>query len=129
MITSDQKKDLAGNLAWGAGILLLALAASFARKQGYLDSDTVTRIVIAATGLMIAWSGNRMPKTIVPDVWASRARRVAGWSLTLSGLIYAGLWAFAPFNVAVIGGCGAILGGMAVTFGYCLGLRAKVKAA
>ncbi|MET0338459.1 MAG: ammonium transporter [Caulobacter sp.] len=129
MSKNDQKKELLGNLAWGVGIVVLALVASFARKQGYVDGETVTRIVIGATGLMIAWSGNRLPKTVVPNASAGQARRVAGWSLTLSGLVYAGLWAFAPFQVAVIGGCGAILAGMAVTFGYCLGLRAKAKVA
>ncbi len=129
MSKNDQKKDLLGNLAWGVGIIVLALAASFARKQGYVDSETVTRIVIGATGLMIAWSGNRMPKTVVPNAWAGRARRVAGWSLTLSGLVYAGLWAFAPIPLAVTFGSAAVLGGMVVTLGYCLHLRTKVRAA
>lgn len=49
--------------------------------------------------------------------------------MTLSGLVYAGLWAFAPFPVAVIVGCGAVAAGMAVTIGYCLSLRAKAEAA
>jgi hypothetical protein len=31
--------------------------------------------------------------------------------------------------VAVVGGCGAVLAGIAVTFGYCLTLRARAKAA
>jgi hypothetical protein len=121
-------KDLIGNFAWGGGIVVLALAASYARKLGYIDSEMVTRLVIGATGLMIAWSGNRMPKTFVPSAEARQARRVAGWSLALSGLVYAGLWAFAPIPAAVIGGCGAVVVGIAVTLGYCLSLRAKGKA-
>lgn len=122
-------KDLIGSLAWGVGILVLALGAAFARRLGYADSDTVTRLVIGANGLMIAWFGNRMPKTFVPSVWARQVHRVAGWSLVLSGLVYAGLWAFAPIPVAIAGGCVAVLLGMAVTAGYCLSVRAKAKAA
>ena len=81
----------------------LALVATLARKLGYIDGDTVTRVVIGMNGLMIASFGNRLPKSVVPSDCARRARRVAGWSLVLSGLVYAGLWAFAPIPVAVDG--------------------------
>jgi hypothetical protein len=128
-MNKEQKTELFGSLAWGIGIVVLALAATFARKQGYLDSDTVTRLVIGANGLMIAWFGNRMPKAFVPSAWARQVRRVAGWSLALSGLVYAGLWAFAPMQLAIWGGTGAVLAGIAVTVGYCVSLRAKLKAA
>ena len=122
-------KDLITDLAWGLGIVVVALVASAARKMGYVDGETVTRVVIGLTGLMIASFGNRMPKTFVPSSCARQARRVAAWSLVLSGLVYAALWAFAPIPVAVVGGCAAVLLGMAVTIGYCLALRAKTKAA
>ena len=122
-------KDLIGSLTWGVGILVLALGATLARKLGYMDGDTVTRLVIGANGLMIAWFGNRLPKAFVPSACARQARRVAGWSLFLSGLVYAGLFAFAPMPVAVAGGAGAVLAGIAMTVGYCLALRAKAKAA
>ena len=81
-------KDLIGNLAWGGGIVVLALAATFARREGYIDSDMVNRIVLGATGLMIAWQGNRLPKSFLPNAGARKARRVAGWSLALSGLVF-----------------------------------------
>ena len=45
---------------------------------------------------MIAWYGNRMPKAVVPDACARQATRVGGWSMALSGLVYAGLWAQSP---------------------------------
>ena len=122
-------KEIITDLAWGIGIVVVALAASAARKSGYIDGETVTRVVIGLTGLMIASFGNRMPKSFVPSAFARQARRVAGWSLVLSGLVYAGLWAFAPIPVAVAGGCAAVLLGMAVTIGYCLSLRKKAKAA
>ncbi len=119
------KKDLLHDLAWGGGIVVLALCASYARSQGFIDHDTTTRIVIGATGLMIAAFGNRMPKRFVSSERARKAQRVGGWSLAISGLIYGGLWAFAPLNVALWVGCGAIIAGMAVTLGYCLWLRGR----
>ena len=123
------KKQLIADLSWGVGIVVLALGATYARKLGYIEGETVTRLVLGATGLMVAWFGNRMPKTFVPSARARQAQRVGGWSMALSGLVYAGLWAFAPFDVALIGGCGAILVGIAVTVGYCLSVRDRANAA
>ena len=123
------KKQLIADLTWGVGIVVLALGATYARKLGYIEAETVTRLVLGATGLMVAWFGNRMPKTIAPGARARQAQRVGGWSMALSGLVYAGLWAFAPFDVALIGGCGAILLGIAVTIGYCLSVRDRANAA
>ncbi len=122
-------KDLTGSLAWGGGIVAVALGMTVARQSGYVDGDTVTRVVVGLNGLMIAWYGNRMPKAFVPSACARRVQRVGGWSMVLSGLVYAGLFAFAPLQVAVIGGCGAVLAGIGVTFGYCLSLRARAKTA
>jgi len=121
-------KQVVTDLAWGVGIAVVALVASWARKLGYVDGDTVMRVVIGLSGLMMASFGNRMPKTFVPSSQARQARRVAAWSLVLSGLVYAGLWAFAPIPIAIAGGCGAVLLGIAVTIGYCVSLRAKAKA-
>lgn len=122
------KKELTHDFAWGVGILALALAASLARKLGHIDGDTVTRLVMGATGLMVASFGNRMPKAFVPSACARQTSRVGGWAMALSGLVYAGLWAFAPIPVAIVGGCAAVVAGIAVTLGYCLLLRAKAKA-
>ena len=88
----------------------------------------VNRIVMGSIGLMVVWFGNRMPKTFAPSARARDAQRVGGWSMVLSGLIYAGLWAFAPHDVAVIGGSAAVLIGIAVTVGYCLMLRGRAAA-
>ena len=123
------KKQLIADLSWGVGIVVLALGATYARKLGYIEGETVTRLVLGATGLMVAWFGYRMPKTFVPSTRARQAQRVGGWSMALSGLAYAGLWAFAPFDVALIGGCSAILVGIAVTIGYCLSVRDRANAA
>lgn len=118
-------KDLTGSFAWAGTILAVALAGSYARKMEYLDNDTVTRLVVGLNGLMIAWYGNRMPKVVAPSDCARKATRVGGWAMALSGLVYAGLWAFAPIPVAVALGSAAILIGVATTLGYCLMLRKK----
>ena len=101
---SAARNDVIGNLAWGAGLIVLAVLAQLGRKLGFLDQEAVTRLVTGATGIMIAWLGNRMPKAFVPNACARQARRVAGWSMTLSGLIYAGLFAFAPLHEAFVFG-------------------------
>lgn len=128
-MNQEMKRELAGSLAWGIGIVILALAATLARKLGYIEPEAVTRIVVGANGLMIAWFGNRLPKHFVPEAWARQIRRIAGWSLVTSGLAYAALWAFAPIPLAVAGGSAAVIAGIAVTVGYCLALRARTKAA
>ena len=123
------KKDLLHDLAWGGGIVVLALCASYARSQGFIDHDTTTRVVIGLNGLMIAWIGNRMPKAVAPNACNRQVKRLGGWSMVLSGLVYAGLWAFAPIPVAKVVGSAVVIAGIAVTLGYCLSLRAKAKAA
>jgi hypothetical protein len=91
-------REVLTSLAWGIGIVVLALCATFARSRGYIDSEMVDRIVMGAVGLM------------------------------LSGLVYAGFWIAAPKDVAVIGGSVAVLLGIAITALYCLSLRNKTHA-
>ena len=123
------KKDLIAGVGWAVAFLALALAGRFARELGYVDGETVTRVISCAIGLYVVWYGNRLPKAFVPSATGRRVRRVAGWSQVLSGLVYTALWAFAPIPVAVKGGCTAIVAGIVVTVGYCLSLRSKAKAA
>ena len=55
-------KEIMAGLSWGVGgVLVVAVCAVFARKLGYIDSDTVSRVVFGANGLMIAWV--RQPHT------------------------------------------------------------------
>jgi hypothetical protein len=119
-------KELTTSLAWAGSMIALALGATFARKQGYINGDTVLR-VIAMNGLVIAYYGNRLPKAVVPSACARQAMRVGGWAMVLSGLVYAALFAFAPIPVAVAVGVGAVAAGVAVTLGYSLRLRARAK--
>ena len=129
MMKCMKTADLVEGITWALGLIAVALTASVARKLGFLEGDVAERLVIGLNGLMVAWYGNRMPKAFVPNAQARRARRVGGWSMVVSGLAYAGLWAFAPMAVATFGGMLAILAGMAVTLGYCLSQKSKATAA
>jgi len=121
-------RELITSLAWAGGILALALGATLARKLGYIDGDTVTRLVIGMNGLMIASYGNRLPKSMVPSACARQVKWVGGWAMVLSGLVYAAVFVFAPIPVAVAVGCGAVVAGIAMTLGYSLWLRTRAKA-
>ena len=121
-------KEIQVALYWAGGIIGLALAATLGRQLGYIDQDTVLRIVIGINGLMIAYYGNRAPKAVAPSACAQQIARVSGWSSVLSGLVYAGLWAFAPIPVAIAVGTGVVAAGMIVTLGYCFWLRRQMRA-
>lgn len=124
------KKDLTNSLFWGGGIVALALAGSVARSLGYIDQEILLRIVLGATGLMVAAFGNRIPKTFASSAFGRKAQRFTAWSMVLGGLVYAGAFIFAPtIMTAVMIGGGAILTGMALSCGYCLSLRSRAKAA
>ena len=83
----------------------LALGAIFAHKLGYIDGDTVIRLVTGMNGLMDGLV--RQPDAQGLSSRAPAPARPGGsqaWSMVLSGLVYAGLWAFAPIPVAIWGG-------------------------
>jgi hypothetical protein len=123
-------KEIKAGLVWAGRVLAISFGAVTARKLGYVDGDTVMRLVMGINGLLIVWYGNRIPKTVIArSAQARQAQRVAGWSQVISGLIYTGLFLFAPIRLAALGGASAVFAGMAVTLGYCLTLRDKAKAA
>jgi hypothetical protein len=123
------RKEVVTGLVWAGVMLGLSLAVSLAHRLGYVDRDTAMRVTIGAIGLWIAWNGNIIPKRFAPSADARRAQRVAAWSMVLSGLLYAGLWAFAPIRMATWLGTGTVLMGVVVTFANCLMLQARAKAA
>ena len=122
------RKELVGTAVWAIVMLGLAVGATLARKLGYIDSETVVRLVTGVFGLWMVWYGNRIPKRIAPNACARQAQRVAAWSMILSGIVYAALWTFAPIPVAAWGGTAAVFAGVAITFGYCLSLQSRAKA-
>jgi len=119
-------KDILAGLVCGGAILGLSLAAKVAHAHGYIDGDMTLR-AIAMNGLLIAYFGNSIPKKAAPNAAARQAMRVSGWSMVLSGLIYAGLWAFAPIPVAVTLGTGAVFAGVIFTLGYCIRLNGRAR--
>ena len=131
MIRAKQtaKRELALGFVWAGAMLVLAFGSVAAHKLGYIDRDMVMRLCMAPIGLWMVWAGNRLPKAFVRSSSARQAQRVSAWSQVLSGLAYAGLWAFAPIQTATWYGTAAVLAGIAVTFGYCLSQRSKAKAA
>jgi len=85
-------KEVIEGCAWGGSVVALAIGAALAHKLGYIEADTVQRVIFCSIGLMVTGFGNRIPKGFVASAKARRAKRVAGWSMVLSGLSYAGLW-------------------------------------
>ena len=118
-------KEVKAALAWVGGTAIVTLGGIVAFELGFIDRDTLMRVLFGINGVMFAWYGNRLPKTFVPNLRARQAQRVSAWCQVLGGLAYAGLRVFAPIPVAIWGGSGAILAGIAVTFGYCLSLPAR----
>ncbi len=120
-------KEILAGLVFAGCTLLLSLVAKFAHAHGYIDGDAVLR-VLAMNGLFVAYLGNSLPKAVVPYAWARQSRRFSGWMLVLSGLAYAGLWAFAPIPLAFTFGTGALFAGVILSLGYCVWLNRRARA-
>jgi len=89
-------------LALGGFILIAAATLKYAQAENAISPEITKRSMQVLFGLMLAAYANVMPKDIGNWQASSRAAarsqsalRVGGWSLTLAGLAYAGLWAFA----------------------------------
>ncbi len=119
-------KDILAGLICGGAMLALTLAAKFAHARGYIDADVTLRI-LALNGLLIAYLGNGIPKKAAPHAVARKAMRVSGWSMVLSGLVYAVLWAFAPIPAAIVFGTGAVFAGVLLTLGYCVWVSRQTR--
>ena len=79
------KRELVEGLAYAGFMLVLSAGAVVGHKLGYIDHDTVTRIVMTPIGLWMVWYGNRIPKTFVRNAQARGVQRVSGWSQVLRG--------------------------------------------
>lgn len=120
-------KDLRANLVLAGVQLGGALLLVFANKHGLIDDETKTRGAMVLIGLCLAAIGNRMPKTMdgPPPQSVSLAAlrqsvlRLGGWALMLAGVVFAGLWAFAQRDVALVGSLTAVGAAMIVTIGGC----------
>lgn len=115
-------KYVRASLLIGGAQVAGALLLTFARKQGWIDSEGVTRGVMVIIGLGVAAIGNMVPKTrdgpppptVELAALRQRVMRIAGWALMLGGLAFAGISAFAPMSVAPIAAAVVLGGSMAV---------------
>ncbi len=106
-------------------ILVAAAALKYAHDLGSISPDVAKRTMQVMIGLILAAYANVMPKDV--GRWRASARavarsqsalRVGGWSLTLAGLGYAGLWAFAPIAFAEVAATVIVAIATLVTTGY-----------
>lgn len=112
----------------GATLLIgLAALGRLAEHSGLIDADTMSRLIHVAIGLSLVLFANAAPKqigrpraSVEAEGRAQAARRIAGWSLTLAGLIYAGVWIFAPVGLAAPMSVGVVGVGLIVTVIYGL---------
>lgn len=119
-------KRLGWAIALAAFILGSALALRYAESTGALGADDVRRAMQVLIGLMLAGYANLMPKqgrgvgSVMAQARAQTALRVGGWSLTLAGVTYAGLWAFAPPQIADTAGLFVVAAATLLTAGYAV---------
>jgi hypothetical protein len=113
------------SMALGAFILITAATLKYAQAENVISPEVTRRSMQVLFGLMLAAYANMMPKDIGNWPASSRAvarsqsaLRVGGWSLTLAGLAYAGLWAFAPLAVADIAAMAIVATALLITMGY-----------
>ncbi len=118
--------EILAGLACAGAMLLMSFAAKLAHEHGLVGADVAQR-AIGMNGLLVAYLGNRIPKKVARTACMRQGMRFSGWSMVLSGLLYAGLWAFAPIPVAVVFGTGAIFAGVACTLCYCVWLDARSR--
>ena len=115
------------SFAVALAVLILGTAAALRYAQGLdlIGADAARRTMQVTIGLMLAAYSNLMPKDVGP--WRTSAAavartqsalRVGGWSMTLAGLAYAGLWAFAPLAFADVASTVVVASAMVITMGY-----------
>ena len=114
-------------LGYALALAALTLAAAgglrHAANIGLLDADEARRMMQVLIGLGLAAYANAMPKqtgrgSLRALTRTQAALRVGGWSFTLAGLAYAGLWAFAPLSLADVAGAAVVAAALVATLGY-----------
>ncbi len=115
------------SFAIAVAVLILGTAAALRYAQGLdlIGPDAAKRTMQVMIGLILAAYSNLMPKDVgrwrasaLAMARAQSALRVGGWSMTLAGLAYAGLWAFAPLAFADVASIVVVASAMLITIGY-----------
>lgn len=114
-------------LGLAAIILGVSASAAYARYLGLIGPDLTDRIVQVVVGLVLAGYANLMPKQLgrprgVPraEATAQSVRRVGGLVMTIGGLAWAAIWAFAPMSLTIPLAITAVASATLVTLGYGL---------
>lgn len=120
-------KRLGWAVALAAFIVGSAVTLRYAEGAGMIGGDGARRSMQVLIGLMLAGYANIMPKQLGPvraspraEAAAQAALRIGGWSLTLAGVGYAGLWALAPLEIADVAGMAVVAAATLLTAGYAV---------
>jgi ATP/ADP translocase len=128
-MTQMNKKQLLIDFAWGPIIVCVSLLASYLRDLGYTDGDTVTRVVMCLSGLMVASFGNRVQQSLLPQAETGIGRKLASKSLVFGGLVFAGLWAIAEISIANPLGIAILVLSLTITLWHVITLYLSTKLA
>ncbi|MFZ5670161.1 MAG: hypothetical protein ACOY4K_11755 [Pseudomonadota bacterium] len=104
-------------------LLLVAVAATIAHRTGYIDQDATTRILMVASGVMMAAYSSRGPKDSIQRTARGIAiQRFTGWAFVIASLAWIAIWLVAPVSEAsVLAMAPVILAGVAVAVRCLLG--------
>ena len=118
-------------VAWGAAIMVAALAVNLAQASGVLtDAEIGARLTMAIIGASLAASGNALPRMLPPvSAMGDQATRVqafqrlAGRIWVAAGLGFAAAWLVLPIDLATPASVAVVACAMAVTVAQLLPLR------
>ncbi|MEQ1819184.1 MAG: hypothetical protein ABL871_11295 [Terricaulis sp.] len=109
-------------------MIAVSIAAAWGVISDALGADTPVRVMMVFNALLLAYYGNAIPKAVLRTPVARAARRFAGWVFVFGGLISAGLWAFAPLDIATPAALTVTAGSAVLAFGYCFLSRSNTTA-
>ena len=87
-MTNDQKQVPGRTTIFTYAILLTTFVALvMAKESGWMQSSDVKRYIGIVMALMLAVTGNFLPKLLHPDRTIAGSQRRSGWGLVLTGAI------------------------------------------
>lgn len=122
----DGDADIRRGVVFAGVMLALSLGGTLAGAAGLIGRDELPRrTLMAMSGVLLAYFGNGMPKTLTPlsslqcDPRVAQAfRRFAGWVWVLAGLAVAVEWIFVPLDVATSVSIPTLLAAVTVTIAW-----------
>lgn len=119
------RKPILSSIVFAALMVIAALALKYAAAFHFVSGEIPTRGVQTLIGLMLAFFGNTIPKSLPRFREGESGRiqslqRTSAWFFTVAGLGFAAIWAWAPlseaavWSVAVVGAATGIVAVRAV---------------